>query len=94
MEKDIGDPGFQILTDEEIVGSVLAETNDEVLTDEEECDESEIKGPTHSEAFDAFETAMAWCEQQNECCSTQLLFLKKMKDLAATKRVTNLKQKK
>ena len=93
MEKDIGDPGFQILTDEEIVGSVLAETN-EVLTDEEECDESEIKGPTHSEAFDAFETAMAWCEQQNECCSTQLLFLKKMKDLAATKRVTNLKQKK
>ena len=94
LEKDIGDPGFQILTDEEIVGSVLAETNDEVLTDEEECDESEIKGPTHSEAFDAFETAMAWCEQQNECCSTQLLFLKKMKDLAATKRVTNLKQKK
>ena len=73
------------------MGSVLAETNDEVLTDEEECDESQIKGPTHAEAF---ETAIAWCEQQNECCSTQLLFLKKMRDLAATKRVTNLKQKK
>ena len=27
-------------------------------------------------------------------CSTQLLFLKKMRDLAANKRVTNLKQKK
>ena len=48
----------------------------------------------NAEAFDAFETAMAWCEQQNECCSTQLLFLKKMRDLAANKRVTNLKQKK
>ena len=43
LEKDIGDPGFQILTDEEIVGSVLAETNDEVLTDEEECDPSNQK---------------------------------------------------
>ena len=93
LEKDIGDPGFQILTDEEIVGSVLAETNDEVLTNEEKCDESEIKGSTHAEAFDAFKTAMEWCEQQNKCCSTQLLFLKKMRDLAATKRVTNLKQK-
>ena len=41
--KDIGDPGFQILTDEEIVGSVLAETNDKVLTDEEECDPSNQK---------------------------------------------------
>ena len=60
--------------------SVLAETNDEVLTDEEECDESDIKSPTYAEAFDAFETAMAWCEQQKECCSTQLLFLKKMRD--------------
>ena len=72
---------------------VSGDTNHEVLTDEEECDESDIKGPTHAEAFDAFETAMAWCEQ-NECLSTQLLFLKKMRDLAANKRVTNLKQKK
>ena len=74
--------------------SVLAETNNEVLTDEEVCDESNIKDPTHAEAFDAFETDVAWCEQQNECCSTQLLFLKKMRNLAATKKVTNLKQKK
>ena len=61
-------------------------------------DESDIyqtsKDPTHTEAFDAFETAMAWCKKQNECCSTQPLFLKRMRDLAATKRVTNLKQKK
>ena len=76
------------------MGSVLAETNDEVLTDEEECDESEIKGPTHSEAFDAFETAMAWCEQQNECCSTQLLFLKKNERLGSNQKSDKLKTKK
>ena len=88
---------FQILTDDEIVESVFAETNDKVLTNEEECDETEIhhasKDSTHTEAFDAFETAMAWCEKQNEC-SSQQLFLKRMRDLAATRRLTNLKPKK
>ena len=44
LESDIGDPGFQILTNDEIVESVFAETNNEVLTDEEECDESDIQG--------------------------------------------------
>ena len=41
-----------------------------------------------------FETAITWCERQSECCSAQLLLLKRMGDLAATERVTNLKQKK
>ena len=93
MESVIGDPRFQILSEDEIVNSVIAETNDEIVTDEEECDEIDNKGPKHSKAFDAFETAMAWCERQSKCCSTQLLLLKKLRDLAATKRVTNLKQK-
>ena len=59
---------------------MFAETNHENLTDEEECDESDIKGPTNAEAFNALETAMARCEQQSECCSTQLLLLEKMRD--------------
>ena len=37
---------------------------------------------------------MALCEKQNGCCSTQLWFLNRMRNLAATKRVINLKQKK
>ena len=85
LESDIGDPRFQILTEDEIVDSVIAETNDQIVTDEEKCDEIDNKGPTHSEAFDTFETAMAWCERQSECCSTQLLLLKRMRDLAAKK---------
>ena len=92
MERDIGVSGFQILTEDEIVDSVIAETNDEVVADEEECDEIDNKGPIRSEAFDAYETAMAWWERQSGCCSAQLL-LKRMRDLAATKRVANLKQK-
>ena len=42
---------------------------------------------------DTFESALVWCERQSECCSTQLLLLKRRGDLSATKRETNLTQK-
>ncbi|CAG0902089.1 unnamed protein product [Darwinula stevensoni] len=60
------DPGFQILTEDEIVDSVKAEATVEGAKDEEACDEQDNKGPTHAEAFAAFETVMAWCEQQTK----------------------------
>ena len=59
LESDISDPGFQILTADEIVDSVIAETNDEIVTDKEECDDIDNKGLIHSEVF---KNAMAWCE--------------------------------
>ncbi|CAG0883757.1 unnamed protein product, partial [Darwinula stevensoni] len=90
LETDVGDPGFQILTEDEIVDSVKAEATVEGATDEEACDEQDNKGPTHAEAFAAFETVMAWCERQSECCSTQLLLLKRMRDLAAKKKALHM----
>ena len=39
LESDIGDPGFQILTEDEIVGSVIAEATVEDATDIEKCNE-------------------------------------------------------
>ncbi|GFU57714.1 hypothetical protein TNCV_3638661 [Trichonephila clavipes] len=35
------------------------------------------KGPSNAAAFSALETAMERYEQQSECCSTQLLLLKR-----------------
>ncbi|GFU63276.1 hypothetical protein TNCV_4916051, partial [Trichonephila clavipes] len=51
-------------------------------TDENEYNESS-KGPSNTDAFSALETAMDRYEQQSECFPTQLLLLKRIRDLAA-----------
>ncbi|CAI6370921.1 unnamed protein product [Macrosiphum euphorbiae] len=58
-------------------------------SDDSSSDESMStpKGPTSAEAFAAFETGLEWFEKQAECCTAQLLLLKRLRDLAAEKRV-------
>ncbi|GFW75607.1 uncharacterized protein TNCV_4427901 [Trichonephila clavipes] len=58
--------------------------NDE--TDEDEDNNESSKGPSNAVAFSALETAMEWYEQRSEYCPTQLLLLKRIRDLAARKR--------
>ncbi|GFY22587.1 uncharacterized protein TNCV_2178481 [Trichonephila clavipes] len=56
-------------------------------TDEDEGNNSESsKGPSNADAFSALETAMEWYEQQLDCCPTQQLLLKRIRDFAAKKR--------
>ncbi|GFX48551.1 uncharacterized protein TNCV_584491 [Trichonephila clavipes] len=77
-----------MLNDDEIVTSVQAEfdpVGDETDEDEDRNSESS-KGPSNACTFSALETAMEWYEQQSECCPTQLLLLKRIKDLAAKNR--------
>jgi hypothetical protein len=50
------------------------------------------KGPTSAEAFATFKTGLEWFEKQAECCPTQLLLLKRLRDLAAEKRVAAYRQ--
>ncbi|GFV69085.1 uncharacterized protein TNCV_2929141 [Trichonephila clavipes] len=75
-----------MLNDDKIVTSVQAESdpvNNE--TDEDEDNNKSSKGPSNAGAFSALEIAMEWYEQQSECCPTQLLLLKRIRDLAAKK---------
>ncbi|GFS73510.1 hypothetical protein TNCV_775361 [Trichonephila clavipes] len=51
-----------------------------------ESQQQQRKNPSNADAFSALETAMEWYEQQSECCPTQLLLLKRMRDLAGNKR--------
>lgn len=93
LECDADDPGYQVLTDDEIIDSVI--DDQEPCNDEEEPsgDDRAEKGPSSEEAFHCLETAMKWLEQQEECDTVQLLSLKRVRDLAAKKRVSGLKQK-
>lgn len=93
LTTDANDPGYHVLDDDEIISSLQNQSGDEE-SDDSSCDESisESKGPSHAEAFAAFETGLEWFERQTECCPAQLLFLKRLRDLAARKRVDTIRQ--
>ncbi|GFV05922.1 uncharacterized protein TNCV_3142131 [Trichonephila clavipes] len=81
--------GFQMLSVDEIVTSVQEESNpvDEQTDEDEDNNNNESsKGPSNADVFSALETAMEWYEQQSECCPTQLLLLKRIRDIAAKNR--------
>nr|CAH7722185.1 unnamed protein product [Callosobruchus chinensis] len=91
MVCDTSDPGFQILNDDEIFVSVREDV--EVEVEEELSADVEVDGgPSASEAFAGLETALKWMERQPECDHLQLLTVKRMRDLAARKRLKTAKQ--
>ncbi|PRD24425.1 UNVERIFIED_CONTAM: hypothetical protein NCL1_43811 [Trichonephila clavipes] len=80
--------GFQMLYDDEIVTSVQEESDpvdDETDEDEDNNNNESRKSPSNANAFSGLETAMERYEQQSECCPSQLLLLKRIRDLAAKK---------
>ncbi|GFT14476.1 uncharacterized protein TNCV_4004421 [Trichonephila clavipes] len=77
-----------MLNDDEVVTSVQEESNlvDDGTDDDADNNSESSKGPSNANAFSALETVMEWYEQQSECCPTQLLLLKRIRDLAVKKR--------
>ncbi|GFV07229.1 uncharacterized protein TNCV_1312271 [Trichonephila clavipes] len=84
------DCGFQMLYEDEIVTSAQEESgsvDDETDEDEDSNNNKESsKSLSNADAFSALETAMEWYEEQSKGCPTQLLLLKRVRDLAAKKR--------
>lgn len=103
LQSDEDDPGYQILQDHEIIETFTQQNKDEEDEEREEDDDNDtptssevaegLKGPSHDVAMECLETAMRWYENQEECDKMQLLNLKRLRDLAAKKRITGLKQK-
>lgn len=50
--------------------------------------------PSSGEVKDMLDKCLLWYERQEESTSTSLLLLKRIRDLAATKHFSNLKQSK
>ncbi|GFW03818.1 uncharacterized protein TNCV_2539291 [Trichonephila clavipes] len=88
----------QRLEHDEIVTSVQEEfhlVDDETDEDEENNIKESSNGPSNADAFRTLEKAMEWYEQQSECCCpTQLLLLKRIRDLAAKERKCTMVQRK
>nr|CAD7424059.1 unnamed protein product [Timema monikensis] len=91
FESDGNDPGYQHLNDDEIAHQVIEDndngSNIRESDDDEEMDAEEAAGPSHSDAYEAFQTAMNWLERQPERAATQLVLLKRLRDMAAKRRV-------
>ncbi|GFV11269.1 uncharacterized protein TNCV_3723581 [Trichonephila clavipes] len=88
MACDAEDCGFQILNDDKILTSVQEESHpvgDGTEEDEDNNNNESSMGPSNADIFSALEIAVEWYEQQSECCPTQLLLLRKIRDLAAKK---------
>ncbi|XP_067136655.1 jerky protein homolog-like [Centruroides vittatus] len=92
LKCDVDDPGYQVLSDDEIIAGVIDDQDpcdDEEEPSDDDCAE---KVPSSEEAFHGLETAMKWLKQQEECDAVQLLSLKRVQDLAAKKRVSEAKK--
>ncbi|KAL4717156.1 hypothetical protein ACJJTC_017043 [Scirpophaga incertulas] len=64
------DPGFRMLTDEEIIEDLNSNKGE----DEEEAEAGDVcQVPSHAKAFEALDVAFKWFERQNESDPIQLL---------------------
>jgi hypothetical protein len=91
LESDSDNPGFQTFDDNEIVSQVKDDQLEEAASNDN-ITSVPTKIPTHSEALNAFETAIKWLECQKESDHMNLMYLRKLRDLAAKKRANNIVQ--
>ncbi|VVC25162.1 DNA binding HTH domain, Psq-type,Homeobox domain-like,HTH CenpB-type DNA-binding domain,DDE superfamily [Cinara cedri] len=93
---DTIDPGYHVLSDNEIVRSVNKEGDtEEDDTEEDDTEEEEYETDddstdceyesSHFEALSGLDFAFKWFERQRESNPTELLQLRKLRDLAALK---------
>ena len=90
LAEDITDPGYQLMSDTEIITEV---TRVDINSDPESDVEIVLQpSVTHTQAFDAFQTALDWLEAQSDTDPSRLLLVRKWRDTAAQKRANAMKQ--
>ncbi|GBO42882.1 hypothetical protein AVEN_432-1 [Araneus ventricosus] len=88
------DGGFQLRNDEEIIAEVRhSPKEDEEVDDDEGENDSQVK-ISNNDAFECFSKGLAWLEQQEQCDSSELMLLRKLRDRAARQTMTNFLQMK
>ena len=88
------DPGYQVLTDQDIVEQVTR-TDTQPSTENDPDSESEDSScdiPTNGEAMEMLDKCLAWYECQSDATPTSVMLLKRIRDLAAKQRYASLKQ--
>ena len=98
LNNDENDPGYQHLHDDEIVAQVLrgdddTDTSGDVEEIDDDEDEPDVGCPiTHAQAMKMFENCITWLQHQPEASAYSTSVLIQLKDMAAKKRLSSLKQ--
>jgi len=98
MDKD--DQGYQLLSDDQIVQSVVecenCDGSEEFQDDDDEQEGSveETPIPSHGDVLSMLTQCLPWLEKQAETTPTQIFLFNNLIDMAAQKRVSSLKQRK
>ncbi|XP_054707787.1 jerky protein homolog-like [Uloborus diversus] len=87
---DMEDAGFQLLNDEDLI----AEVRNSPKEDDEDENDSGTNKISNNDAFESFAKGLAWLEQQEQCDSSELMILRKLRDRAARQRTAKLHQMK
>ena len=95
LNSDRNDPGFQIMSDDEICDYVSSEADCEDVEDGDDSEEQPDTCPiTNSHAAHMLDKCLIWLEHQPEANEYNVCALRELRALAARKRVQSLKQRK
>ena len=93
LVSDANDMGYKHLSDDEIVSSMIQEQ--EATPDSESDDAtSETSSVSHSSAVKMFDGCLQWLQEQEESSLYNIQVIKELRELAARKRMSTIKQKK
>lgn len=91
LAQDTSDPGYQLLSDDEIVAMVVNEGGE---SEDESSEEPTTTCVTHAQAYSALETALTWLESQTDTDPAHLLLVRRWRNSAAMKRTQTQTQTK
>jgi hypothetical protein len=80
------DVGHQIYTDNDIVSLVLSEKSGQDDSNESDSDEATTEIISHTEGLEALERALLYVKQYTKATSTDVIFMKRWRDIAASSR--------
>jgi hypothetical protein len=88
------DVGHQMFTDNDIVSLVLSEKSGQDDLNESDSDEATTEVISHTEGLGALERALLYVEQHSKATPTDVIFMKRWRDIAASSRRSTPYQKK
>ena len=90
LAEDFTDPGYPLMSDTEIIAEVIRDNIDS----DPESDVEIVLQPsvTHTQAFDAFQTALDRLEAQSDTDPSRLLLVRAWRDTAAQERANAMKE--
>ena len=91
---DGGDSGYQHLTDDEIVSQISSAVEEDDDDEQPDCSPQTTTSISNGKAVKMFDKCLKWLRQREKASTYNLTCLKELRELAARKRLSDIKQKK